>query len=38
MNEWIMVAIAIVGTLVLAGGGNWVVKALSHNKKADPKA
>ncbi len=37
MNEWILVAIAIAGTLVLAGGGSWVVRAINRTK-VPPKA
>ena len=36
MNEWILVAIAVAGTLLLAGGGAWVSKVISR-KNAPPK-
>lgn len=36
MNEWVMVGMAIIGTLVLAGGGAWMSKVLG-GKKETPK-
>lgn len=38
MNEWLMVAIAVVGTLVIAGGGGWILNALKGNRSTPPKA
>lgn len=32
MNEWVMVGIAVVGTLVLAGGGAWLAKFVGGKK------
>lgn len=37
MNEWVMVGIAVIGTLVLAGGGAWMSRVLG-GKREPPKA
>lgn len=36
MNEWVMVGIAVIGTLVLAGGGAWLSRIIG-GKKESPK-
>lgn len=28
MNEWIMVAIVVVGLVIALGGGSWIIAAL----------
>lgn len=37
MNEWVLAGIAVVGTLVLAGGGAWIAKLVSGNNKEKAK-
>lgn len=37
MNEWILVGIIIVGSVLALGGGSWVMSAL-HKKNIPPKA
>ena len=36
MNEWLLVGIVVMGSVLALGGGTWVVNAIAH-KKADPK-
>lgn len=39
MNEWVVVGIAIVGTIVVLGGGGAIIRALGGGKKnQDTKA
>ena len=36
MNEWLLVGIIVVGSVLALGGGGWIMSAISR-KKADPK-
>jgi|TARA_Y100000034_G_scaffold17181_1_gene18736 hypothetical protein len=33
MNEWMLVGLVILGTVILLGGGGWLAKALSRSDK-----
>ena len=35
MNEWILVGIVIVGSVLAVGGGSWVVSAISRRNKGN---
>ena len=37
MNEWILVGIVVVGSVLALGGGSWVVSAINR-RKMPPKA
>lgn len=32
MNEWVLAGIVAVGTILLMGGGSWVIGSLTHKK------
>ena len=32
MNEWMLVGIVVVGTIVAIGGGSWIMSVLRGNK------
>lgn len=35
MNEWIIVGVAVLATVVLAGGGGWIMRAISRRSGGD---
>jgi hypothetical protein len=37
MNEWVLVGIVVIGSVLALGGGSWVMSAISR-KKDGPKA
>ena len=39
MNEWILVGIVIIGSVLALGGGSWIMGSLARKavKKDDPK-
>ena len=34
MNEWVLVAIVIVGTIIALGGGSWIMSILRGKDKS----
>jgi hypothetical protein len=35
MNEWLMVGIVVIGTVLLLGGGGWIASILRKPDKKD---
>ena len=33
MNEWMLVGIVVVGTLLILGGGSWLMRVLGAGRK-----
>ena len=39
MNEWLLVGIVVVGTILVLGGGSWLMRVLGGGKRdTTPKA
>ena len=38
MNEWMLGGLIVVGTIVVLGGGSWLVKAVRGVKGKPPQA
>ena len=37
MNEWILVGIVVVGSILALGGGGWIVSAIARRRGIPPK-
>ena len=38
MNEWVLGGLVAIGTLIVLGGGGWVLSTLRGGKEKTPKA